>query len=196
VDRQDLVTGRAQPGDRPPADGPLRLVQDLVNTVDRENVVELLDGPQGLADWLALRHLPGADDVTARDVTRALEVREALRSLLLANNGGPDDPGARRTLETAARRAGLHAVFDPGGTARLRPSGSRPGVEQALGGVVAVAFAAMADGSWARLKACPRDVCRWAFYDRSSANRATWCSMQVCGNRVKAGTYYRRRRPG
>jgi predicted RNA-binding Zn ribbon-like protein len=52
----------------------------------------------------------------------------------------------------------------------------------------------MLDGSWARLKACPRDVCQWAFYDRSPANRATWCSMQVCGNRIKASTYYRRRR--
>jgi len=43
------------------------------------------------------------------------------------------------------------------------------------------------------LKACPREVCGWAFYDRSPNNRATWCSMRVCGNRVKAGSYYRRR---
>jgi predicted RNA-binding Zn ribbon-like protein len=194
VDRQDLVTGRAQPGDRRPADGPLRLVQDLVNTVDRENVVELLEGPHGLADWLARRDLPGAADVTARELGRALELREALRTLLLANNGGPDDPAARAVLAAAARRGGLRAAFEPGGSARLRPSAS--GVDAALGTVVEVAFAAMSDGSWMRLKACPRDVCRWAFYDRSSANRATWCSMQVCGNRVKAGTYYRRRRPG
>jgi predicted RNA-binding Zn ribbon-like protein len=192
VDRADLVTGRAQPGDREPADAPLRHVQDLVNTVDRENVVELLDAPQGLADWLAHRHLPGAGDVTARDLRRALELREALRAVLLANNGGADDPAARAVLEAVGRRAGLRAVFDPGGHARLRPSAG--GVDGALGTVVAVAFSAMADGSWARLKACPREVCHWAFYDRSPANRATWCSMQVCGNRVKAGTYYRRRR--
>jgi predicted RNA-binding Zn ribbon-like protein len=52
----------------------------------------------------------------------------------------------------------------------------------------------MLDGSWPRLKACPRDVCGWAFYDRSSNASATWCSMAVCGGRVKAGAYYRRRR--
>ena len=68
------------------------------------------------------------------------------------------------------------------------------GVDAAIGQVLAVAFAAMLDGRWDRLRACPRDVCGWAFYDRSPANRATWCSMAVCGNRVKAGTYYRRRR--
>ena len=60
--------------------------------------------------------------------------------------------------------------------------------------VAAAAFAAMLDGSWRRLKACPREVCGWAFYDRSSNASATWCSMQVCGGRAKAGAYYRRRR--
>jgi predicted RNA-binding Zn ribbon-like protein len=51
----------------------------------------------------------------------------------------------------------------------------------------------MLDGRWARLKACPRDVCGWVFHDRSTANRGTWCSMRICGNRVKANAYYRRR---
>jgi len=46
------------------------------------------------------------------------------------------------------------------------------------------------------MKACPRDVCGWAFYDRSSNASATWCSMSVCGGRAKAGAYYRRRRAG
>jgi predicted RNA-binding Zn ribbon-like protein len=192
VRRDDLVTGAAQPGDREPAPGPLRLVQDLVNTVDRENVVEALDGPEGLGAWLAHRDLAGGAVVTDREVRRAVELREALRTLLLANNGGPDDPDARALLEAAGRRGDLRAAFGPGGAATLEPAAG--GVDGALAQVVAVAFAAMADGTWRRLKACPRDVCRWAFYDRSSANRATWCSMQVCGNRVKAGTYYRRHR--
>jgi predicted RNA-binding Zn ribbon-like protein len=30
-------------------------------------------------------------------------------------------------------------------------------------------------------------------YDRSSNGSATWCSMAVCGGRVKANTYRRRR---
>jgi predicted RNA-binding Zn ribbon-like protein len=52
----------------------------------------------------------------------------------------------------------------------------------------------MLDGSWPRLKACPRDLCGWAFFDRSSNASATWCSMSVCGGRVKSGAYYRRHR--
>ena len=188
--RADLVVGAAQSGGRPPADGDLRLVQDFVNTLDREHGNDLLDGTDGLAAWLEHRGFD-ADVLRPPDVARAVEVREALRALLLANNGGPAAPEAHAVLEDAARRAGLAPVF---AEAALVPAAG--GVDGALGRVLAVVFAAMLDGRWQRLKACPRDVCGWAFFDRSHANRGTWCSMKVCGNRVKAGAYYRRRTRG
>jgi len=192
--REDLVSGRVQSGGREPAEDDLRLVQDFVNTLDRENGVELFDEPRGLSDWLAHRGLPGAGErLAARDLARALELREALRAVLLANNGGEEAPEAYEALGAAGRRARLTAVFTPSGPA-LEP-GAR-GVDAALGRVVAVAFAAMLDGRWARLKACPREVCGWVFYDRSTANRGTWCSMRICGQRVKANAYYRRRTRG
>jgi predicted RNA-binding Zn ribbon-like protein len=190
MDRADLITGIAQPGDRPPAPEPLRLIQDFVNTVDRENVVELFDAPAGLSDWLSHRGLPGAHRIGRERLRRAVETREALRTVLHANNGGAHDPHALATLEAVAARARLQPQFsaDP---PVLAPEAT--GLDAVLGELVAVVFTAMVDGSWARMKACPREVCGWAFYDRSTNNRATWCSMLVCGNRVKAGTYYRRR---
>jgi predicted RNA-binding Zn ribbon-like protein len=190
VKRADLVTGAVQSGGRPAAEGDLRLVQDFVNTLDREHHNELLDGPEGLAAWLLHRGFE-ADGLRQADVRRALAVREALRALLLANNGGPEAPDAHAVLEAAARRARLQPAFDP---AALVPAAG--GLDGAIGRVLAVAFAAMLDGRWERLKACPRDVCGWVFLDRSHANRGTWCSMRVCGNRVKAGAYYRRRTRG
>jgi predicted RNA-binding Zn ribbon-like protein len=190
MDRADLVTGAVQSGGRPPAEGDLRLVQDFVNTLDREHGHDLLDAPEGLAAWLAHRGLE-APGLEPADVERAVQVREALRGLLLANNGGPAAPGAHAVLEAAARRARLEPAFGP---AVLVPAAG--GVDGVLGRVIAVAFAAMLDGRWARLKACPREGCGWAFLDRSHANRGTWCSMRVCGNRAKAGAYYRRRTAG
>src|SRR3954462_11776440 len=116
MQREELLTGSAQPGDRSPADGPLRLVQDFVNTVDRENAVELLDEPEGLQAWLAHRGLPGAEGpVSVAELRRAVALREALRMLLLANNGGADDPVARAQLDAAAVRARLRPVFESGG---------------------------------------------------------------------------------
>jgi predicted RNA-binding Zn ribbon-like protein len=195
MDRAELVTGSVQSGGRVPADGALRLVQDFVNTLDREHGVELFDREEGLRDWLAHRQLPGADAAFGdRDLERALALREALRALLLANNSGPaPGRGASAELEEAGRAAWLAPVFGPSGAA-LEPQAE--GLAGALGHIVAAALVAMLDGSWERLKACPRDVCGWAFYDRSPANQGTWCSMRICGNRVKANAYYRRRSRG
>jgi predicted RNA-binding Zn ribbon-like protein len=190
MERADLVTGAVQSGGRPPADGDLRLVQDFVNTLDREHANDLLDGPEGLAAWLEHRGFD-AGDLRPGDLARAVGLREALRALLLANNGGSPAPDAHGTLDAAARRAGLAPAF---AEAALVPAAG--GLDGTLGRVLAVAFAAMLDGRWQRLKACPRDVCGWVFLDRSHANRGTWCSMRICGNRVKAGAYYRRRTRG
>jgi predicted RNA-binding Zn ribbon-like protein len=192
VQREALLSGLEQPGDRDPAPGGLALVQALVNTVDREHGPDLLDEAGGLREWLDRRALlePGAW-VSPQQLAAARELREALRALLLANNGAPDDQDARAVLGAAAERAELKLEFAADGP-ELVPA--RGGVEGALGRVTAAAFAAMLDGSWPRLKACPRDVCHWAFYDRSSNASATWCSMAVCGGREKAGAYYRRRR--
>jgi predicted RNA-binding Zn ribbon-like protein len=68
------------------------------------------------------------------------------------------------------------------------------GVDGALGHVVAAIHAAVAEGTWDRLKACERDVCRWAFYDHSKNRSGHWCSMAVCGQREKNRRAYRRRR--
>jgi predicted RNA-binding Zn ribbon-like protein len=189
MQREALIAASVQPGGRAPADGALRLVQDFVNTVDREHGPDLLDEPAGLRDWLDHRGLAAGAAVGAAELARAVELREALRALLLANNGESEPPGARAVLDAAGRCARLEVAF--AGPA-LEPAVG--GIDGALGTLVAAAFAAMLDGSWTRLKACPRDVCGWAFYDRSTNGSATWCSMRVCGGRVKAGAYYRRRR--
>jgi predicted RNA-binding Zn ribbon-like protein len=194
MERDALLSGTVHPGDREPAPGRLALVQMLVNTVDREHGPDLLEDVAGLTEWLDARGLlePGVAP-SAADLAAARDLREALRSLMHANNGAPEAPRARAVLEAAAARAELRPTFPPEGP-ELVPG--RGGVDGALGRVVAATFAAMLDGRWPRMKACPRDVCGWAFYDRSSNASATWCSMAVCGGRVKAGAYYRRRRAG
>jgi predicted RNA-binding Zn ribbon-like protein len=53
------------------------------------------------------------------------------------------------------------------------------------------AAVAMLDGTWSRLKACRE--CRWAFYDHSRNGAGSWCSMAVCGSRVKQRAYHARR---
>ena len=59
------------------------------------------------------------------------------------------------------------------------------------GPIGSMASGGQVDGTWSRLKACPGEGCAWAFYDRSRNGSRTWCSMAVCGNRVKTRRYRR-----
>jgi predicted RNA-binding Zn ribbon-like protein len=177
------------PGDRQPAPGQLRLVQAFVNTVDIENGIEELTDPAALRDVLIrIGALPrGAAPLADGDVGRALETREALRRLLLANSGAEPDQEALAALERASAAARFSIRFDGGSAPSLLPQAG--GLDGAIGRVLAVVFTAIADGTWPKLKACPRDVCGWVFYDRSRNLSSRWCSMSVCGNRTKIKRY-------
>jgi predicted RNA-binding Zn ribbon-like protein len=179
------------PGGREPAPEPLRLVQAFVNTLDIENGVEELDSPRALDETFA--RIGVGDGVPRQDeagLKTALAAREALRSLALANNGVEVVPAALRELERVAGAARFTVRFDDEGRARLVSTAS--GLDRALGTILAVVHEAMTDGSWARLKGCPRDVCHWVFYDRSRNGSGKWCAMSVCGNRTNTRAYRRR----
>jgi predicted RNA-binding Zn ribbon-like protein len=57
-----------------------------------------------------------------------------------------------------------------------------------------LAWDALAGRSPGRLRACANDECRLFLIDHSKANAARWCSMAVCGNRMKARRHYQRSR--
>jgi predicted RNA-binding Zn ribbon-like protein len=174
-----------------PAPDELALIESFVNTFDLEDGDEELGTPDALAAWLAGHELsaPG-EPFSHEDVATAIAVREALRALLLANNGGELAPAAPATLNAAADRARLTVAVDAGGRARVEPRAA--GIDRALGRLLGIVARAQADGSWERLKACPWHTCHVAFYDHSRNHSRTWCSMAVCGNRAKAQTYRRR----
>jgi predicted RNA-binding Zn ribbon-like protein len=172
------------------AQGELELVRAFVNTLDIETGRDNLENAPGLREWLTAHGLRlGAEEPTGADLWRALAVREALRALLVANSGKEVGPGAAQTLNEAARRAGLSVRFGPG-EVRLEPSAG--GVDGAIGRILAAAAAAMANGSWRRLKACREEACRWAFYDHTRNLSGVWCSMAVCGNRRKVRRFRQR----
>jgi predicted RNA-binding Zn ribbon-like protein len=161
-----------------PAPGRLELLQRFVNTVDHEHGREALHSPAQLqAVLLDLGLLDPAVRVTETDLERALELREGLRALALANNEVTED--AVLEAELVVRLDGRAGVLEP----------ARRNVDGALADLVGIVYTAMADGTWSRLKACRRDVCRWLFYDRSRNRSAVWCQMAVCGNRTKTKAY-------
>jgi len=173
-----------------PAPGELELVREFVNSVDVEEGTDELDTPDGLGRWLAAHDLGGGATLSERDRERAVELRGAIRALLLANGGEPLERNAVAALNRAGDDARLRVRFDEEGGSELAPAAG--GIDAALARILAIVHRSMAEGTWPRLKACREDTCQWAFYDRSRNRSGAWCSMEVCGNRAKARAFRER----
>jgi predicted RNA-binding Zn ribbon-like protein len=187
----DRFDAGPQPAGRPPAPGRLGYVQAFLNSFWDlgGSGDEVWCSPRAYGAWLANR---GFDARATRvDLTRAIELREALRAVCLANHDGGDAPAAIATLDRIAQAVAPGSGLTPslaGGTLEAAKEGPDAACALALG----ILLIARADGTFARLKACPHKACGWAFYDFSRNRSSQWCSMRICGNRTKAETFRRR----
>ncbi len=185
-----------QPGGRAPAPPPLDLVQDFVNTEIPDFAHDELATPAELEAWLRRRGLLEAGETVGADVfVAARELRRALRALALLNTTGehPDEL-LRATFATALADVALSLDLGADGGLMLVARGN--GSSRALGAIAAVVVGAQASGSWRRMKACRKEHCGWLFFDSSRNCSSSWCSMSICGNRVKTTAYRRRRSAG
>jgi predicted RNA-binding Zn ribbon-like protein len=173
----------------------LDAVIEFVNTRDvKEGSDDLATSP-GLRRWLSGRGLLARSaSVSEADRARAIDLREALRDLMLAHNGAPPRPSAGRELERAARRGGLSIHFTEDGAATAEPASK--GVDGALARLLVPVASAMQSEEWARAKACRAPDCHWAFHDHSRNRSGVWCDMAECGNRTKVRAYRSRTRRG
>lgn len=181
-----------EPEPRTPAPGSLALVQQFLNSTEMpDGVDELRTGPLA-AQWL--RETVGSTvDVSEKDRARLIATREALRNLLEAHTGENVEPAVVVRLEKLLGTAPLRPVLSAQGATLAVNCG---GVDNFLGMISTAIVEATLLGTWARLKVCRSDSCRWAYYDHSKNGRSCWCSMRVCGSREKARTYRARQRAG
>ena len=150
-----MAPGESEPEKTAPQ--PLYLVQRFVNSVDLEDGEDELSSPDALRDWLAERGLMSPnEDASVADLRRAVDVREGLRSVLMANNGVELDVEKVELLDKAVKRAGVRVRFRPGADPELVPEAG--GVDGAIARLMAIVAAAVEHGRWERLKACPRDT--------------------------------------
>ncbi len=151
---------------------------------------EALADPERSGAWLPTRDSRMRTlQVRPADLRRAIDVREALRAVLLAHNGrrAPRSTSAAATLDAAAKRARVRLHFDARMRSvararrrrrrrRARPSAGDRARGDGRGDVVA------AEGM-------PRAQLRVGVLRRDAEPLRTWCDMQVCGNRAKARAY-------
>ena len=167
--------------------GPLALVQALVNTQcgQGQRARIELTSPEQLGTWLVARRLlTDGTPVTPGDFRRVLLLREALRSLLHANNERELPASQVEVLNRLAYNAPLTVCFQHDRVPTLEPDIA--GVDGAIARLVGIVFIAMTDGTWARLKVCRNELCQKAYYDTSKYRSAAWCSIAECGSCHKA----------
>jgi predicted RNA-binding Zn ribbon-like protein len=170
---------------------PLAVLAALVNSNDIEGAEDHLSSPDELRHWLIEHDLiDRRARVSLTDVDRTRRFREALREAG-EENAGHRPATATHGLDAVAAEMTLRLRFDA--RPRLEPA-QGGGVDAALATMLGSVFAAMLDGTWSRFKACGNDECRWAFYDTSRNRSGQWCSMAVCGNRMKGRAFRRRHR--
>lgn len=178
----------------PPAPGDLEILQRFVNLHDHAADGTTLDPPlELLRSFLVERGLLAAEQrFTDADRETYLELRRALRGLIRTAGGEPLAPADAEVIDRLGVEAGLHPHFHAAREPTLEPRGE--GVAAAYGTIVAIAFVAAFDGSFAHLKLCASEDCRAAFYDRSKNHSGRWCSMDTCGNRAKVRAWRERQR--
>ena len=115
----------------------------------------------------------------AADAALVRRLRDDLRGVV----EGDTDPGL---LNDWIGRLGLRPEVVGGGVGYRHDGGP-------AGDLLARVVAAVADGTWRRLKACPD--CRWVFYDHTRNGSKRWCLMYAGGPQGRAcGTIAKVRR--
>jgi predicted RNA-binding Zn ribbon-like protein len=171
--------------------GEIDLLVGFVNTADLEEGTDAIASPDLLRTWIAEHAGEYLPEVDEQDRLRVLELRESLRALLRANNGGEAADREPQPLREAAGRSRYRLSFDGAGHLSLAPArADLTGFESRL--LLAIERL-QSEQAWPRLKACTDDECQWAFYDTTRNRSRTWCSMDVCGNREKTRRYRSRK---
>ena len=158
-----------------------KLLLDLLNTTP------MVDGVprDSLQDKAAARAWMRERGIAATTVERVALIE--VRSILQAVIRGQQTPAALQPYLTAVSLQ--PTATDTGLDWHLAITGAPAGAVRAV-----LAWDALRIFSPGRLRPCANTECRLFFIDRSKPNTARWCSMAICGNRMKARRHYRRAR--
>ena len=186
------------------------LCLDFINTLDNrprlELVIELLGTYEDLLQWSveagalpsslarALRLEAQREPVSANAaLNNAIRLRECLYRIFTQTARGkrpsPTDLAALDTFRVAAQ-AHLQLMAGNDGF-RLEWRDKPVRLDAPFWRVARSATDLLTSTDLQLVRECEDDTCRWLFIDRSRNHSRRWCDMKVCGNRIKARTFYR-----
>ncbi|MER5915677.1 CGNR zinc finger domain-containing protein [Streptomyces sp. NPDC001982] len=156
---------------------------ELLNTtpVVGEAVQDQLADPEAARSWQRAHGGQGG----AQERRHLVEARDGLQAVVR---------GSRPAASLAPLLEGVasHPRVSPGGVSWEvdAPRERRPAVDAVL------TWGALQETMPGQLRPCENPECRRFLLDRSKTNKGRWCSMALCGNRMKARRHYRRTHEG
>ena len=186
------------------------LALDFLNTkpiLEGESTELLPNGP-ALERWLIASGLVSSrqDRALVRRWSNSLEAgvfvqklimfRERLRAVVLRLEAG-FPPGAAFLAEVnmLLKEHPQRAHLSKQGSGVVRQTFLEPRKPEDLWAPIAAATAELISGvEPSRIRKCESDSCVVHFYDTSRKGSRRWCSMNICGNKLKVAAYQRRRR--
>lgn len=185
------------------------LCLDFINTemIVRGQRTDLLREWPDLIGWLVRAKLLGAGEeketVARLDhaegkllLRRARTFRAVLREM--AERVVAGKPVARSTVdainEQLRRRPGYPQLIRTNGRHERRFHSDTSGAASLLTPLAEAACELLCVGDLSLVKKCRNDTCILYFYDTTKNHARQWCSMGLCGNRMKVAAHYHRRR--
>lgn len=173
------------------ADGTLHSWDDLVDFLESAGATNRLETRR-------LRKISVEEpEQCAKTFALGIVLRESLRMILSAIEGG--HRLKRQWIDVVNTVLSANDGYDrlslQGGNWRLIFIPLRLGALQALMHIAQSTADLIIEGQGAPVRKCANPECILYFYDVSRTRRRRWCSMAVCGNRMKVAAYARRRKP-
>lgn len=155
------------------------LLLDLLNSTPVIDGVphDELDDPATARAWLGSHGIV----LTNGQLQELIDIRAALQSVVR----GDETP---QVLQPFLQGIGMSPTLTDDGLAwTLITHETSQAAARAI-----LAWDALRISSPGRLRPCANSECHLFLIDRSKPNTARWCSMAICGNRMKARRHYQR----
>lgn len=187
------------------------LCLDFINTqmIVRGQRTDLLKEWTDLIAWLVRAKLLSAGEGkdTMSRLGRAegehlLTEARAFRTVLreMAERIAAGKPITRATVEAInelhSQRPGYSQLIRINGRFERRFYSEAAGAAQLLVPLAEAASQLLCVGDLSLVKKCRNDACILYFYDTTKNHARRWCSMGLCGNRIKVAAHYGRKKKG
>lgn len=182
---------------------------DFINTemIVRGNLTDLLKSFEDLMTWLVQAKMVNADHgklaimrwsaaEQKRAFGEAVALRRTLRNMaeqIVARKAIPNSTLAAIN-QVLSQCPGYHQLAYVKKRVESRFHSNAGEIARLLTPLAEAASDLLCSGNLSLVKKCRNSACILYFYDTTKNHARNWCSMQLCGNRMKVAAHYRKKR--